>query len=311
MNDNIQFVSCLMDSAPRIQTGPSNGREALDVAYFSSDFNFGKVTNQDLAIYDSQESFYFDSIFPSSMMDSSASSLGMLTPPIESQALVETESCNSRRQSHLSSANATPLAECFSNPHHHGYFSSSSNIINTNKVSPPTPDGTVPYCETGDITDIEDDSFSDTSDWFPPDRQQRASCCKRSQEQQLHNNLCANVSIECKSHTATLSVHTCTFCSAVFSQASTLRIHIQKSHRPHQCTACPRAFARKHDLHRHFRTHTGVKPYMCAGCKKGFARTDARQRHWRMDLQCAGKSREDYAFRRQSCSSENSLQDKS
>ncbi|KAH8549634.1 hypothetical protein BGW37DRAFT_407613, partial [Umbelopsis sp. PMI_123] len=73
----------------------------------------------------------------------------------------------------------------------------------------------------------------------------------------------------------------CTFCSAAFLDTSQLRIHLQKSHRPHQCTACPRAFARKHDLHRHFRTHTGVKPYTCAGCKKGFARTDARQRHWR------------------------------
>lgn len=88
-----------------------------------------------------------------------------------------------------------------------------------------------------------------------------------------------------------MRIHSCSLCMEKFTQASKLRIHIQKTHRPHQCSACPRAFARKHDLHRHFRTHTGVKPYECAGCKATFARTDARQRHWRMDLQCAAKGR--------------------
>lgn len=56
--------------------------------------------------------------------------------------------------------------------------------------------------------------------------------------------------------------------------------------RPYQCHMCRRAFARKHDLQRHIRVHTGDKPYSCPCCKKAFARTDALKRHLRMEEQC-------------------------
>ncbi|ORZ25643.1 hypothetical protein BCR42DRAFT_286719, partial [Absidia repens] len=49
--------------------------------------------------------------------------------------------------------------------------------------------------------------------------------------------------------------------------------------RPYQCHICNRSFARKHDLQRHIRVHTGDKPYACLCCKKSFARTDALKRH--------------------------------
>lgn len=53
-----------------------------------------------------------------------------------------------------------------------------------------------------------------------------------------------------------------------------------------QCPMCPRAFARKHDLQRHIRVHTGVKPYGCPCCQRSFARTDALRRHFRMEETC-------------------------
>ncbi|KAI9352342.1 hypothetical protein BD770DRAFT_287749, partial [Pilaira anomala] len=45
------------------------------------------------------------------------------------------------------------------------------------------------------------------------------------------------------------------------------------------CHLCLRSFARKHDLQRHVRVHTGAKPYPCLSCNKAFARTDALKRH--------------------------------
>ncbi|ORZ02892.1 hypothetical protein BCR43DRAFT_423168, partial [Syncephalastrum racemosum] len=51
--------------------------------------------------------------------------------------------------------------------------------------------------------------------------------------------------------------------------------------RSHQCAYCPRSFARRHDLDRHSRVHTGVKPYVCPCCQKQFARSDARGRHFK------------------------------
>ncbi|KAH8551367.1 hypothetical protein BGW37DRAFT_493380 [Umbelopsis sp. PMI_123] len=53
-----------------------------------------------------------------------------------------------------------------------------------------------------------------------------------------------------------------------------------------QCPMCPRAFARKHDLQRHIRVHTGAKPYVCPCCQRSFARTDALRRHFRMEETC-------------------------
>ncbi|CAO3615234.1 unnamed protein product [Cunninghamella blakesleeana] len=56
--------------------------------------------------------------------------------------------------------------------------------------------------------------------------------------------------------------------------------------RPYKCMKCVKAFARKHDLQRHTRVHTGAKPYFCLCCKKDFARTDALKRHLRMEAAC-------------------------
>ncbi|KAL0140785.1 hypothetical protein V8B55DRAFT_1587645 [Mucor lusitanicus] len=75
---------------------------------------------------------------------------------------------------------------------------------------------------------------------------------------------------------------------------SQLPLEHQHQHHQHQqrqvkafaCCACPRSFARKHDLQRHIRVHTGAKPYSCLNCTKAFARTDALKRHLRMEEAC-------------------------
>lgn len=54
----------------------------------------------------------------------------------------------------------------------------------------------------------------------------------------------------------------------------------------HACSYCHRFFARKYDVSRHKRIHTGSKPYACPCCPKSFARSDARVRHFRAETAC-------------------------
>ncbi|GAA5985935.1 hypothetical protein JCM11641_004834 [Rhodosporidiobolus odoratus] len=45
------------------------------------------------------------------------------------------------------------------------------------------------------------------------------------------------------------------------------------------CSGCSLAFARKNDLIRHQRIHSGETPFECSICGLGFQRSDAKKRH--------------------------------
>lgn len=60
----------------------------------------------------------------------------------------------------------------------------------------------------------------------------------------------------------------------------------RSAQQPHSCSFCSRSFARRHDLDRHTRVHTGLKPYLCPCCFRAFARSDARGRHFRSEEAC-------------------------
>ncbi|OZJ03370.1 hypothetical protein BZG36_02994 [Bifiguratus adelaidae] len=90
-------------------------------------------------------------------------------------------------------------------------------------------------------------------------------------------------------------------CTKSFSREANLKNHAQSHHspsKPFACTLCSRAFARKHDLQRHVRVHTGHKPYICSGCSKGFARSDALGRHWKVDRECEAEAAKGRPLRR-------------
>ncbi|KAI7860260.1 hypothetical protein BDC45DRAFT_494010 [Circinella umbellata] len=82
-------------------------------------------------------------------------------------------------------------------------------------------------------------------------------------------------------------VERCSTTSISTSHRAYSRRHSTTSNgRPYQCGVCSRNFARRHDLERHTRVHTGVKPYVCPCCLKAFPRSDARGRHFRNEPKC-------------------------
>lgn len=46
-----------------------------------------------------------------------------------------------------------------------------------------------------------------------------------------------------------------------------------------ECTICCKPFAKKNQLQRHVRIHTGERPFKCQACVKSFTRIDALKRH--------------------------------
>ena len=80
----------------------------------------------------------------------------------------------------------------------------------------------------------------------------------------------------------------CTFCGKSFSQAGTLKQHIQsvhKGHKQYKCDTCGKSFFKPDDLKMHIRDiHTileGHKDYWCDPCAKSFSQSEELKKHIR------------------------------
>ncbi|ORX83957.1 hypothetical protein K493DRAFT_320179 [Basidiobolus meristosporus CBS 931.73] len=78
--------------------------------------------------------------------------------------------------------------------------------------------------------------------------------------------------------------YACEVCGLRFARKFNLNVHARGHNptlaRPFQCTQCPKAFGRKHDLSRHMATvHNGERPFSCDTCHKCFSRKDGLHRH--------------------------------
>ncbi|XP_034045595.1 zinc finger protein 358-like [Thalassophryne amazonica] len=77
-------------------------------------------------------------------------------------------------------------------------------------------------------------------------------------------------------------VHRCPRCREVFSQASSLRLHLEQKRKIYACDWCCKSFAQSADLRRHLRTHTGERPHRCTYCSKSFSQRGNLRRHLRI-----------------------------
>lgn len=76
--------------------------------------------------------------------------------------------------------------------------------------------------------------------------------------------------------------HRCPRCGAVFSQLSSLRLHLEQKRKTYACDWCCKSFAQSADLRRHLRTHTGERPHRCTICSKSFSQRGNLRRHLRI-----------------------------
>ncbi|XP_056256665.1 zinc finger protein 263-like isoform X2 [Seriola aureovittata] len=77
-------------------------------------------------------------------------------------------------------------------------------------------------------------------------------------------------------------VHRCPRCGEAFSQAGSLRLHLEQKRKTYACEWCCKSFAQSADLRRHLRTHTGERPHRCTFCSKSFSQRGNLRRHLRI-----------------------------
>ena len=96
----------------------------------------------------------------------------------------------------------------------------------------------------------------------------------------------AVIGSEVKSRSTRKRINTCVECEYVCARKNDLTRHM-RTHtgvKPFQCNECEYACARKSGLTRHMYTHTGVKPFQCNECEYACATKSGLTRHIRTHI---------------------------
>lgn len=95
------------------------------------------------------------------------------------------------------------------------------------------------------------------------------------------SNLRASIKMHLSVHTGELA-HCCHLCGKTFRLATTLKFHIDATHKrieAYQCDICQQRFTRPSVLNDHRKTHFEEKAYVCSFCGKGFKTSRALRQH--------------------------------